>query len=254
MKNHRHSSESNSSKKSAIITGASGDIGSSVALALSKNGYDIFLQYHSKEEEARKLGKEIIKAGGRVASLKLDFCAEGSINKIFEAYDKAFSNLKLLVNCAACFNGRKKFDQISYNELNTVFRVNYFAPFMLCQQASLRMKRKNASIINISSQAATFGGDQISPYASSKSALNTMTISLARELAALGIRVNAISPGIIDTKMHGHLSEDKKLELSRTVPLGRLGSKEDIANAVLWLASNQAEYITGAIIPVSGGR
>ncbi|NQY41746.1 MAG: SDR family oxidoreductase [Legionellales bacterium] len=239
--------------QTAIVTGSSSGIGAAIALEIS-NKYNICINYSKNEKGAESLKEDIIELGGAAVVIKSDLATSEGITDLFQKTDKLFSTpICALVNNAGLDGGRRTIDQIDYKFLNEIFSINTYAPFLCCREAIDRMKKhgKGGAIVNITSQAAKFGGRNLSHYAAAKSAVNTMTIGLAREVAQYGIRINAISPGIIDTSIHGR---DELSSVIKTIPMGRLGEPREVAKAVAWLLSDDASYVSGAVIPVTGSR
>ena len=146
-------------------------------------------------------------------------------------------------------------EEIEFDFLRSVYNVSVFGNFICCREAVKRMKKnRNGCIVNITSQAAIFGGTRMTHYSSSKASINAFTIGLAREVAEFDIRVNAVSPGVIDTDANANASKERKGYLKNSVPLGRFGNSEEVAETVEWLLSDHSSYITGTVIPVAGGR
>ncbi|MBV8938583.1 MAG: SDR family oxidoreductase, partial [Alphaproteobacteria bacterium] len=182
---------------------------------------------------------------------------EAEILALFAAVDAAFGPVTALVNNAALnrTHGSGTVEEMPLALIQEVFAVNVFGVFIACREAIKRMKPAGGgAIVNVSSQAATFGGNKMAHYAASKAAVNTLTIALAREAAAHGIRVNAVSPAVIDTDAHKDADEERRRYLNASLPMGRMGTPEETAEAIAWLLSPQASYISGAILPVSGAR
>lgn len=244
-------------KKVALITGASRGIGAATARLLAKEGYEVAINYLSDYSAANSLVEEIISNGGSAISLQADIGVEIEVIELFKAVDKKLGSITALINNAACneINGSGLIEEISAISLEKIFRTNVFGTFFTCKEAIKRMKLEGrGEIVNVSSAVAQFGGNQMSPYASSKAAINTMTISLAREVATYGIRANTISPGVIDTESHINASPERMESLIKSIPMGRLGMPEEVAKTIGWLLSNNSSYITGANIVITGGR
>jgi NAD(P)-dependent dehydrogenase (short-subunit alcohol dehydrogenase family) len=239
--------------QTAIVTGSSSGIGAAIALEISDK-YNICINYSRNDKGAETLKQDIIKLGGAAVAIKSDLATSEGIKDLFKQTDKLFSTpVCALVNNAGIDGGRRSIDQINYKFLSEIFSINTYAPFLCCREAIERMKKndKGGSIVNITSQAANFGGRNLSHYAAAKAAVNTMTIGLSREVAQYGIRINAISPGIIDTPIH---RRDELSSVIKTIPMGRLGEPREVAKAVAWLLSDDASYVSGAVIPVTGSR
>jgi NAD(P)-dependent dehydrogenase (short-subunit alcohol dehydrogenase family) len=243
-----------------IVTGGSQGIGAAVARLAGARGYEVALTYQSNRTLADRVVAEINAAGGSAISVQAEMSDEASILALFRTVDETFGPVTTLVNNAGGPGPTCKLDDITGEILDQVLAVNVRAPFLLIREAAARMATdrggKGGSIVNVSSRAAEIGGaGEWVHYAASKGALDSLTIGASRELAARGIRVNAVSPGLIETDLHARAGlPDRLTRLVGGVPMGRTGSAEEVAEAVLWLASDSASYITGAIVPISGGR
>jgi NAD(P)-dependent dehydrogenase (short-subunit alcohol dehydrogenase family) len=243
-----------------IVTGGSQGIGAAVARLAGARGYEVALTYQSNRILADRVVAEINAADGSAISVQAEMSDEASILALFRTVDETFGPVTTLVNNAGGPGPSCKLDDITGEILDQVLAVNVRAPFLLIREAAARMATdrggKGGSIVNVSSRAAEIGGaGEWVHYAASKGALDSLTIGASRELAARGIRVNAVSPGLIETDLHARAGlPDRLTRLVGGVPMGRTGSAEEVAEAVLWLASDSASYITGAIVPISGGR
>jgi NAD(P)-dependent dehydrogenase (short-subunit alcohol dehydrogenase family) len=243
-----------------IVTGGSQGIGAAVARLAGARGYEVALTYQSNRILADRVVAEINAAGGSAISVQAEMSDEASILALFRTVDETFGPVTTLVNNAGGPGPSCKLDDITGEILDQVLAVNVRAPFLLIREAAARMATdrggKGGSIVNVSSRAAEIGGaGEWVHYAASKGALDSLTIGASRELATRGIRVNAVSPGLIETDLHARAGlPDRLTRLVGGVPMGRTGSAEEVAEAVLWLASDSASYITGAIVPISGGR
>lgn len=230
-------------KKTALITGATGGIGKEITLALWKNGYDVIINYNNNEKQAKELA-EI--TGGRA------FKADVSEFEAVSAMVKEIGDIDLLVNNAGIALPQMPFDAVSLDEAKKVFDINFFGVFNCSKAvAPVFIRKKQGKIINISSVWGNVGASCEAVYSASKSAITGFTKSLAKELGPSGITVNQISPGFIKTKMNEHLAQDIVKEIENEIPLGRIGTPEDVAKAVLFLADN--DYITGTDIVIDGG-
>jgi NAD(P)-dependent dehydrogenase (short-subunit alcohol dehydrogenase family) len=243
-----------------IVTGGSQGIGAAVARMAGSRGYAVALTWQSNRALAEAVVADITRAGGRALALQAEMADEASILALFRAVDETFGPVTTLVNNAGGPGPTCKLDDITAAILDQVLAVNVRAPFLLIREAAARMATDRGgaggSIVNVSSRAAEIGGaGEWVHYAASKGALDSLTIGAARELASRGIRVNAVSPGLIETDLHARAGlPDRLTRLVGGVPMGRTGSAEEVAEAVLWLASDAASYITGIIVPISGGR
>ncbi|MCU1717140.1 SDR family oxidoreductase [Pseudomonas sp. 5P_3.1_Bac2] len=244
----------------AIVTGASSGIGAATAKALAAAGYAVVVTYQRDQQGAQQVLSDIRKSGGQAAAFALDVAQEAEVAELFSFTDRRYGPLSLLVNNAGITGGTARLDQLSSERLQQVFAVNVLGSFYCAAQAVRRMSTRHGgqggSIINISSRAAQLGsGGEWIHYAATKGAIDTMTTGLANEVAREGIRVNGVAPGLIDTPLHALAGLPERVQhMAPHIPLGRAGLPEEVAQCVCWLASPAAAYITGAIVPVSGGR
>lgn len=242
-------------KKVAIVTGASRGIGAATAKTLAENGYAVCVNFHTNEDKANEVVSEIQKNKGTAIAVKASMASESDILRLFEKVDKELGPVTVLVNNAGMNGGICNVEDLSPGILEQVFATNVFGTFYSCREALKRMKSLGGGrIINISSEAGRFGGHNMAHYAASKAAINTFTVAFAREAGLHNVTVNAVSPGIIDTDMYNDATEEKIQALKKAIPLRRMGKPEEIAQTILWLISNQAGYLNGSIIPVTGGR
>ncbi|MFK0277824.1 SDR family oxidoreductase [Ensifer sp. NPDC090286] len=243
-----------------LVTGGSRGIGAAICLGAAKAGWRVAVNYASNRDAADAVVGAIERAGGTAIAVQGDVGSEADIQAIFAAVDAAFGRLDGLVNNAGIVGPTERVDEMSPERLERMFRINVTGSIRCAAEAVRRMSTRyghhGGVIVNISSVAATLGSPgQYVDYAASKGAIDTLTIGLAREVATEGIRVNAIRPGIIDTEIHasGGLP-DRARDLASTIPVQRPGTAEEVADAVLYLLSDKATYVTGAILNVSGGR
>ncbi len=242
-------------KNVAIITGASRGIGAATALLLAHKGYAVCINYNTAKENADKLVNTIVELGGRAIAVKADVAKEEAISKLFTTVDKELGAVTALVNNAGINGGICQVENITHETLQSVFSTNVFGTFICCREAISRMKENGGgNIVNVTSEAARFGGTHLAHYAASKAAINTYTIAAAREAAAYNIRVNAISPGVIDTEIHAASSEERLNNLIKSLPMKRMGRTSEVAELIYWLLSPAASYISGALIPITGSR
>jgi len=243
-----------------IVTGGSQGIGAAVARMAGARGYAVALTYQSNRALAEGVVSGITAAGGTALAVQAEMADEASILRLFRGVDEKLGPVTVLVNNAGGPGPTCKLEDVTAEILDQVLAVNVRAPFLLIREAAARMATdkggSGGAIVNVSSRAAEIGGaGEWVHYAASKGALDSLTIGAARELAARGIRVNAVSPGLIETDLHARAGlPDRLTRLVGGVPMGRTGSAEEVAEAVLWLASDAASYITGVIVPISGGR
>lgn len=242
-------------KKVAIVTGASRGIGAATAKLLAKNGYAVCVNYNTGKEQASEIVEQIKQEGGKAIAVKANMASEADVLQLFAVVDIEFGPVSALVNNAGTNGGVCDVEHITADCLHNVFATNVFGTFIACREAVKRMKEHGGgSIVNISSEAAKFGGTRLAHYAASKAAINTFTVGFAREVAGYNIRVNTVSPGVIDTEMHQDSSPERIENLLKTLPMGRMGKPMEVAEMVCWLISDKASYISGAILPVSGSR
>jgi NAD(P)-dependent dehydrogenase (short-subunit alcohol dehydrogenase family) len=244
----------------ALVTGASRGIGAATAVKLGMLGYTVVLTYAQDHVAAQKVVSVIEAAGGSAQAYGLDIASEQQVLALFEAVDAMPEPLTLLVNNAGVTEGFSKLEVLTFEQLQRVFQVNVFGAFMCAREAVRRMGYshggKGGVIINISSRAAELGGSgEWIHYAATKGALDSLTRGLAKEVARDGIRVNGVAPGLIDTDLHAANGKPERVaQMAPSIPLGRAGLPEEVADCVAWIASAGAGYVTGAIVPVSGGR
>lgn len=241
--------------KTVLITGASGGIGAATALEAARKGFNVCIHYHKNKDDAASVLKEIVALGQKAFLYQANLTNTTEILAMFEKLDKEVGRLDGLVNNVGIPQARKSFADLTPDDYDLLFNLNVRGTIFCTQEAIKRLQKQNdGSIVNVSSQAATFGGNRILFYAMGKGAINTFTIGLARELAPYKIRVNAVSPGVIDTLQHAQAAPGWKEEVKKTIPLGRLGEPQEVAKAIVWLLSDESNYVTGSILPVSGGR
>lgn len=237
----------------AFISGASRGIGRAAALKLASLGYDLALNYHTNYEAAQNVQHEAQKYGVKVLLLAGDIADENNVREMFRKIGETFGGADVVVNNAS-FAEQLMFQDITYEKWRRMFAVTVDGAFFTVQNALPHMlHEKRGRIINISSMWGEVGASCEVHYSAAKGALIAMTKALAKELGPSGITVNCITPGVINTEMNAHLSAEDLAELCEETPLGRLGSPDDIAETVAFLASAEAGFITGQIIGVNGG-
>lgn len=243
----------------AVVTGGSRGIGRAAALGAAKRGYKVVVGYASNEAAARDVVSTIEASNGKAIAVKCDVGVEADIVNLFKAADE-FGKLGALVNNAGIVDKTARVDEMSADRLVRMMNVNIVGSILCAREAVKRMSTKHGGaggvIVNLSSVAATLGSPGLYvDYAASKGAIDTFTVGLAREVSDEGIRVNAIRPGLIDTDIHASGGEPGRAQkLAHTVPMKRVGTADEVANAVVWLMSDEASYVTGTIFDVSGGR
>ena len=247
-------------RKIALVTGASTGIGAAAAVALAQAGYDVAIAYRSDRAGAEATASAARKHGAKTALIQADLSNGAGVDKLYAEFDAAFGRIDALVNNAGIVDVATRVEAMTEARLSRMFATNLTAPFLIAGQAVRRMSTKSGGngggIVNISSVAARLGsGGLYADYAASKAGIDILTKALSDEVAAEGIRVNGIRPGLIDTPIHakGGLP-DRHHKLAHTVPMQRVGTAEEIAEAIVWLLSDHASYVTGATLDVSGGR
>lgn len=239
--------------KVALVTGASRGIGRAIALRLAESGYDVAVNYNSNEAEANKVVGAVTAMGRKAIAVRANAGDRAEVNAMFRTVVKELGRIDVLVNNAGVVDDAFLLT-VSPDSLDRSLDINVKGYFYCAQAATLKMfKAKKGVIINVSSVSSMMALPGQSVYAATKGAVNSMTATLARELAPYGIRVNAIAPGFIATDMVAHLPEEKINEYLTQIPLGRLGKVEEVAELAAFLASDEAAYITGQTLVIDGG-
>jgi NAD(P)-dependent dehydrogenase (short-subunit alcohol dehydrogenase family) len=245
--------------KVVVITGGSRGIGRAAALAAAARGFRVVVGYASNKTAADEVVSQIAASNGKAIAVKCDVGSEADILALFKAAD-AFGALGALVNNAGIVGPSMRVDQMSAERIQRMMAVNVTGSFLCAREAVKRMSTKHGGkggvIVNLSSVAAKLGSPNVYvDYAASKGAIDSFTVGLGYEVAGEGIRVAAIRPGLIDTEIHASGGEpDRAHKLAHVVPMKRIGTADEIANAIVWLLSDEASYVTSAILDVSGGR
>jgi NAD(P)-dependent dehydrogenase (short-subunit alcohol dehydrogenase family) len=246
--------------KTILITGGSRGIGRATALLAGARGWSVGVNYVGNRAAADRTVADVAAAGGRAVAIRGDVAREEDVVAMFDAVRQAFGGLDGLVNNAGIVAPPLPFAEITVERMRRVFDTNILGAYLCAREAARRLQKsrggKGGAIVNISSMAARLGAaNEYIDYAGSKGAMDTMTVGLARELGPDGVRVNAVRPGVIDTEIHASGGRpDRAATLGVTTPLGRAGTAEEVAEAIVWLASDAASYVNGAILDVSAGR
>ncbi|MEM7353958.1 MAG: SDR family oxidoreductase, partial [Acidobacteriota bacterium] len=234
-------------------------IGAATARLAAQRGYDICLTYHSRADEAAAVVAEIEQLGRKGLAVRVDVAEEADVLRLFDTVDDAFGRPDALVNNAGILELQQRVEAMSADRLARVFAVNVTGAFLCAREAIRRMSNRRGgrggAIVNVSSSAARLGApNEYVDYAASKGAIDTFTVGLAKEVVGEGIRVNAVRPGPVHTEIHASGGEPNRIErVKKAIPMGRGGEPEEVAQAILWLLSEEASYSAGAFIEVSGG-
>ncbi|MEK6245221.1 MAG: SDR family oxidoreductase [Pseudomonadota bacterium] len=243
-----------------IVTGGGRGIGAATAQLAAERGYAVCVNYFRNGETAQSLSDAINIKGGKTIAVQADVASEADVVRLFETTDTKLGRITALVNNAGIVGPQSRVENMNAARLQRMFATNVIGPFLCAREAIKRMSTKHGgkggAIVNVSSGAARLGspGEWVD-YAASKGAIDTMTVGLAKELAAEGIRVNCVRPGFVNTEIHATAGEPNRIERLRdSIPMKRGGEPEEIARAILWLLSDEASYSTGAILDATGGR
>jgi NAD(P)-dependent dehydrogenase (short-subunit alcohol dehydrogenase family) len=246
--------------KTVIVTGGSRGIGAATSRLAATRGFTVCLTYVKNADAAQAVVREIESGGGSAIAIQADVAREDDVVRMFAEVDRRIGRVDALVNNAGILERQARVEAMDARRLQTVFATNVIGSFLCCREAVRRMSTKHGgaggAVVNVSSAAARLGSaNEYVDYAASKAAVDTLTIGLAREVGDEGVRVNAVRPGLINTEIHASGGEPGRVQrLSAGVPMKRGGEPDVVAAAILWLVSDEASYVNGAIIDVTGGR
>ncbi|RGE42105.1 SDR family oxidoreductase [Comamonas testosteroni] len=247
-------------RKVVLITGGSRGIGAATAVLAARKGWNVLISYQHQRAAADAVVNQCQQLGAQALAVQADMAEEAQILKLYAALDQQFGRLDALVNNAGVVDTAQTLAEFSMQRLERMFRINTIAAFVCAREAVLRMSTARGghggAIVNVSSIAARLGAPrQYVDYAASKGAVDVMTLGLAKEVAAEGIRVNAVRPGLIETDIHASGGQpDRVQRLAPNVPMQRGGTAEEVADAIVWLMSDGSRYTTGSLIEISGGN
>ena len=248
------------SKPIMLITGGSRGIGAATALGAAKRGYRVALSYLGNVAAANEIVQKIQQTGGEAIAIQADVGIEADVLRLFKTVDEKMGNLHVLINNAGMLEKQMRLDQMDVGRWQRVLNANVMGSFLCAREAVFRMSSKHGGkggvIVNVSSAASRLGSpNEFIDYAAAKGAVDSMTIGLAKEVATEGIRVNAVRPGLIYTDIHTSAGEPGRVDRAKAgVPMQRGGTAEEVAETILWLASEQSSYVTGTLLDVTGGR
>lgn len=247
-------------KRIVIVTGGSRGIGAATAIKAAKLGYEVCINFIENESAALKVAEEIRSHHGKCITVKADVSKETEVIRLFEEVDKKLGTVTALVNNVGVVGEKKRLSEMTEDRINHILTVNVLSCFLCSREAVRRMGFSfggaGGSIVNVSSAASRLGaaGEYID-YAASKGAMDTLTIGLSKEVASDGIRVNSVRPGFIFTDIHANSGDPERVEkLAKSLPMQRGGEPKEVADAILWLLSEEASYVTGSFIDIAGGR
>jgi NAD(P)-dependent dehydrogenase (short-subunit alcohol dehydrogenase family) len=244
----------------AIVTGASRGIGAAVSELLGAAGYAVAVNYACDADAAAAVAASVERAGGSAIIVQADVACEEDVLRLFRETDSRLGTVTALVNNAGMLNRQSRLADMNIEAVQRVLAVNVLGSILAAREAVRRMSTAKGgaggAIVNLSSVAARLGAPgEFIDYAASKGAIDSFTIGLAREVAAEGIRVNAVRPGIIETEIHASGGDPNRPERLRTaIPMQRAGTAKEVAETIVWLLSDAASYVTGTIVEVTGGR
>lgn len=238
-----------------VVTGGARGIGAAVALRAALDGWAVAVNYRASADRAEEVVRQIRERGGEAVAVQADTSREDEVVRMFDEVERKLGPLGGLVNNAGVVGQPGPVQQIDGPRLREVLDVNVVGYFLCAREAVRRQEGRSGAIVNVSSRLASLGGagEQVH-YAATKAAIDTLTLGLSGEVAPRGIRVNCVRPGIIATEIHAARPADVLANIEKVIPLRRIGRPEEVAEAVVWLLSDKASYITGALLDVGGGR
>lgn len=243
-----------------LITGGSRGVGAATARLAAAKGYDVAISYVASEAAALAVVADVQAVGRRALAVRADSADPEQVAQLFAAIDRTFGRIDVLVNNAGVLQTQSRLEDLGFERMQRIFAVNAIGPMLCAQQAVKRMAYRHNGpggvVINVSSGAARLGSpNEYIDYAASKGALETFTIGFAKEVAREGIRVNCVRPGHIYTQMHASGGEPGRVDrVKDSIPMGRGGQPEEVAQAILWLAGAEASFVTGTFLDVTGGK
>lgn len=250
----------NSQAPLIVITGGSRGVGAATARLAAAKGYDVVITFISNESAALAVAADVKALGRQALPVRADSADPRQVAQVFTEVDRQFGRIDVLVNNAAIIAQQSRLEDLAFERMQRIFAVNSIGPILYAQQAIKRMSYRHNGpggvIINISSASARLGSpNEYVDYAASKGAIETFTTGLAKEVAREGIRVNCVRPGHIYTEMHADGGEPGRVDrVKDTIPMGRGGQPEEVAQAILWLASKEASFVTGTFLDATGGK
>jgi NAD(P)-dependent dehydrogenase (short-subunit alcohol dehydrogenase family) len=243
-----------------LVTGGSRGVGAATARLAAERGYDVAISFVANEAAAEAVAADVRSLGRQALAVRADSADPAQVAQLFEAIDRHFGRIDVLVNNAAIIGRQSRLEGLGFERMQRIFAVNAIGPMLCAQQAVRRMSQRQGGrggvVINVSSASARLGSpNEYVDYAASKGALETFTTGLAKEVAREGIRVNGIRPGHIYTEMHASGGEPGRVDrVKDSIPMGRGGQPEEVARAILWLAGAEASFVTGTFLDVTGGK